>query len=514
MRLANLPRAENLVVQLHLPVGQGGCCGAISFLFFLSSFPAISCFCLSYGCFSRRGTGFIIRGPVFGSNSKRNSTITHHLPVPPASILVPRPSPWVQRKCAAGRGSQAPEKIRRHRTKREQKRWTAEPARKKKKKKREKEARKGEGGKAAPGPVEIIHDGPDGEKETQARGGSMRKLGGQVDRATEGLARLDWLDWPVSGDEGRQRRQRRASPPEPRGGVQYPNGTQKGGDAALVNCSDELANASSGPCVAMKVLNPSPLTPVPVRRLFSFPSRSHLLLFYFVLVSASACRPARRPAYSRRRPGSRTPSWGYALLVDETTGTLTVHSLSTHWTVQYGTPAPTNNTHQHHLDQASPRLTSPPSPMSHVPCPFRLVLIKRSGIRRLAFALNSRDACNAPLPLATQQLGCLERLGLLQNRASPSPGDLFGTWSQQVSIWFPLTTLYSPLLVTARHCSALLIIISGQTNSSRHHHSVIIRSLSRLQSTYASAWPTFLLMLTQTSFLPRREKQSNRPHNV
>lgn len=109
----------------------------------------------------------------------------------------------------------------------------------------------------------------------------MRKLGGQVDRATEGLARLDWLDWLVSGDEGRRQRQRRASPPEPRGGVQYPNGTQKGGDAALVNCSDELANASSGPCVAMKVLNPSPLTPGPVRRLFSFPSRSHLLFILF-----------------------------------------------------------------------------------------------------------------------------------------------------------------------------------------------------------------------------------------
>lgn len=96
----------------------------------------------------------------------------------------------------------------------------------------------------------------------------MRKLGGQLDRATEGLARLDW---PVSGDEGRQQRQRRANPPEPRGGVQYPNGTQKGGDAALVNCSDELANASSGPCVAMKVLNPSPLTPGPRSPLVFFP---------------------------------------------------------------------------------------------------------------------------------------------------------------------------------------------------------------------------------------------------
>ncbi|KAH8686953.1 hypothetical protein BGZ61DRAFT_48623 [Ilyonectria robusta] len=166
---------------------------------------------------------------------------------PPASILVPRPSPLGQRKCAAGRGSQAPEKIRRHRTKREQKRWTAEPARKKKKKKREKgkkvrqgnettrqrldktnnsppespEARKGEGGKAAPGPVEIIHDGPDWEKETQARGGSMRKLGGQVDRATEGLARLDllvrldWLDWPVSGDEGDNNDREERAPQSP-----------------------------------------------------------------------------------------------------------------------------------------------------------------------------------------------------------------------------------------------------------------------------------------------------------
>lgn len=185
-----------------------------------------------------------------------------------------------------------------------------------------------------------------------------------------------------------------------------------------------------------------------------------------------------------------------------------VHSLSTHWTVQYGTPTPTNNTHQHHLDQASPRLTSPPSPMSHVPCPFRLVDIKRSGIRRLAFALNSGDACNAPLPPATQQLGCLERPGLLQNKASPSPGDLFGTWSQQVSICFPLTTLYFSLLVTARHCSSSFR--GKQTRRDIIIQSSYGRSAACKVPTQARGRPSYLCLLKQVSC--QGEKQSNRPH--
>ncbi|KAH8686954.1 hypothetical protein BGZ61DRAFT_48721 [Ilyonectria robusta] len=97
--------------------------------------------------------------------------------------------------------------------------------------------------------------------------------------------------------------------------------------------------------------------------------------------------------------------------------------------------------------------------MSHVPCPFRLVDIKRSGIRRLAFALNSGDACNAPLPPSYSTTRLPRTSWSTSKQGFSLPRRL--VW-HLVPTSLDLFSAHCALLSIAGHCSSLL--------GTAHHH--------------------------------------------